>query len=94
MKKFKKNILKKYSNEYLQAHHDMITNQYIIRHLENWRINWELFIIILSIYNSVQLPFDIAFAPPAFGDDFWTTMNDIIDYCFVIDIMFSFRTTY
>lgn len=51
-KGIKKGILKKYSNEYLQQHHEMISNQWIIRHLDNKRINWELLIIILAIYNA------------------------------------------
>jgi len=72
----------------------MISNQYIIRHLDDWRINWELFIIILALYNAGQLPFDIAFSPPLFRTDVFDTINNIIDISFVIDMIFSFRTTY
>ena len=38
-----------------------LSNACIVRHLDDWRINWELFIIILAIYNAIELPLDIAF---------------------------------
>ena len=58
------------------------------------RIYWDLFIIILSIYNSLALPMEIAFKPPWLLTSANDTFNNFIDFCFAIDILISFRTTY
>ena len=71
-----------------------LKNACIVRHLDNWRINWELFIIILAIYNAIELPLNIAFQLPMFEEPFWKLLGDFIDYCFMTDILISFRTTY
>lgn len=58
------------------------------------RIYWDLFIIILAIYNSFALPMEIAFKPPWLMTQANSIFNTIIDCCFGIDILITFRTTY
>lgn len=55
---------------------------------------WDLFIIILAVYNCFQIPFQIAFEPPFLEFSAFTTLNSIIDVMFLLDILIAFRTTY
>ena len=59
------------------------------------RIKWDLFIILLAVYNSICLPLEIAFRPPFIvTNSFVNSMDLFIDFLFLIDIFISFRTTY
>ena len=55
---------------------------------------WDLFIIILAVYNCFQIPFQLAFEPPFLYSSGFSTVNSIIDVMFVCDILIAFRTTY
>lgn len=50
--------------------------------------------MIMAIWNCYSLPFDVAFEPWSFNNEFFEVINGITDICFVLDIFFSFRTTY
>jgi potassium channel len=71
-----------------------LRRNFIFRHLEPWRINWDLIIIMFAIYNSIQLPLNIAFKPAIFSTALFMLFDNLIDICFAIDIIISFRTTY
>ena len=58
------------------------------------KTNWDIFIIILAIYNSFQIPFEIAFEPPEMETSKFFIANTLIDLCFAIDILIAFRTTF
>ena len=62
--------------------------------MEPLRIKWDLFIIILAIYNSIAIPISLAFSPPSFKYFWVLALNNIIDICFLCDIIMQFRTTY
>ena len=49
---------------------------------------------MFAIYNSIQLPLNIAFKPSIFQTALFTLLDNVIDLCFAIDIIISFRTTY
>lgn len=53
-----------------------------------------MFVILLAIYNSFSIPYNIAFKPPAFDSTFMDLFNGIIDGLFFVDIIISFRTTF
>ena len=53
-----------------------------------------MFVIILAIYNSFAIPYDIAFKPPLFETLFMGIFNFTIDMLFMADIAVSFRTTF
>ena len=38
---------------FIKNHNKKLRSNFIVRHLDNWRINWDLFIIILAIYNAI-----------------------------------------
>ena len=54
---FKKNTSAKKSlpngSDFLKKHNNKLRSNYIVRHLDNWRINWDLFIIFLAVYNAI-----------------------------------------
>jgi hypothetical protein len=81
-------------SDFLKKHNSKLRSNFIVRHLDNWRINWDLFIIILAIYNAIQLPMDIAFPLEIFQTPSWTLVDSIIDASFLLDIIISFRTTF
>jgi hypothetical protein len=55
---------------------------------------WELFVIILAIYNAFFIPVEIAFTPPELKEAFWTFVNTLVDCVFLADIFVQFRTTH
>ena len=62
--------------------------------METLRVKWDLFIIILAIYNSICIPISISFKPPSFDSWSVNSFNNFIDICFWLDIAITFRTTY
>ena len=79
---------------YQQKQKSKLKNKCIIRYHNNHRVNWDLFIIVLAIYNSIFLPLEIAFKPHFLQTDLIVLVNHMIDAIFGIDIFISFRTTY
>lgn len=61
---------------------------------EPWRVNWDLFVILLALWNSVSVPFDLAFKPIILQNPWLKALNWIIDFLFVIDIFINFRTSF
>lgn len=58
------------------------------------KVRWDLFIILLALYNSYSIPFEIALEPEAMESMEMAIMNAFIDFFFLLDIFASFRTTY
>ena len=50
--------------------------------------------MILATYNCFQIPFDVAFEPEIFKSGWFKLANFFIDFCFFVDILVSFRTTF
>lgn len=71
----------------------MLKKQFIFRNMDPWRIKWDMFIIILAIYNSIGLPLQIAFNPPFMQDEYIQAFDNVIDLTFFFDIILTFRTT-
>ena len=69
-------------------------NPWMIRINDSKKTNWDIFIIVLAIYNSFQIPFEIAFEPPEMETSKFFIANTIIDLCFAVDILVAFRTTF
>lgn len=55
---------------------------------------WDLFIIIVAIYNCFSIPLKIAFDPEVLKSAPFEAADNIIDILFVIDILVAFRTTF
>ena len=68
--------------------------KYMIRVNEPRRIKWDLFVMTLATWNCLWIPLDIAFEPEASDSVFLIVVDNLIDFCFLIDIFLTFRTTY
>ena len=66
----------------------------IFRNNDNGKINWDLVIMILSLFNSFTVPVEMAFEPEFLKNYTLTTINFMIDFCFFVDILICFRTVY
>ena len=62
--------------------------------MEKGRINWDLCIIVLAIFNSITIPIQLSFKPPFLDSVMIRYINNMIDLCFILDIVLTFRTTY
>jgi len=58
------------------------------------KTTWELFVIILALYNCFFIPFELSFSPPELTGVEFFLLNTAIDICFGIDIFIAFRTTF
>ena len=61
------------------------------------RLRWDLFIIVLSVYQAIIIPMEITFGIDgfdAFRSPYKITLDSLIDVVFFIDIIFRFRTTF
>ena len=58
------------------------------------KTNWELFVIVLALYNCFFIPFELAFSPPSLSGADFLILNSGIDLMFGIDIFVSFRTSF
>ena len=58
------------------------------------KTNWELFVIVLALYNCFFIPFDLSYEPVEFDSIYITLLNTVIDLIFGIDIFISFRTSF
>ena len=58
-------------------------------------MNWDVFVVIISVYNSIQIPLELAFIPAedAINNVTVTVLNALSDFFFLIDIVLNFHTT-
>ena len=57
-----------------------------------FKIIWDLIVIMLSVYNSVLIPYDFAYSVK--HSILLEIFDRIVDVVFVIDIFINFRTIY
>lgn len=65
-----------------------------MRHNSKFRLRWDLLIIFFALYNCVSIPYSVAFQSEFSTHISITIFNYLIDFCFFLDIVFNFRTTY
>ena len=58
------------------------------------RENWDIFIILLTVYNCIELPLHAAFADYKDKGGLSDAINLLIDMINAIDIVLNFRTTF
>ena len=66
----------------------------LVRYNNEWRIYWDLFMMLLAIYNCFVIPLQISFDPPVFNSVGFLVINSTIDVLFAVDLVVMFRTTY
>jgi len=64
----------------------------MLKHNQPFRLRWDLFVMVLAIYNCISIPFNASFAPDAII--WYEIWEGIVDVCFAVDIIINFRTTY
>ena len=69
-------------------------SRYMLRQNDPRKTKWDLVIIFLAIYNSFQIPFEIAFDPEDMKTAGFLVLNTLIDFVFLLDIIVNFRTTF
>lgn len=69
-------------------------NRYMLRQNDPRKSKFDLVIISLAIYNSFQIPFEIAFNPKDMKSPGFIVINCLIDTIFLLDIIVNFRTTF
>ena len=60
----------------------------------SFKIGWDLLVIVLSVWNSIEIPYQFAFPLPDGGLTFLDVMDYTIDALFAFDIFVNFRTCY
>jgi hypothetical protein len=58
------------------------------------RVKWDLFVMILAIWNCFSIPFVIAFKPVDAESPGMLAFDTMIDFLFIIDIIIQFKTSY
>mmetsp|Transcript_22846 Transcript_22846/g.35164 ORF Transcript_22846/g.35164 Transcript_22846/m.35164 type:complete len:273 (-) Transcript_22846:87-905(-) len=66
--------------------------KYLIRHNDDFRMKWDIFIMVLAIWNCIFIPFDVAFEPKM--PQLYIFSESIVDFFFALDIIVAFRTTF
>lgn len=66
--------------------------KWTLRHNDNFRMKWDMFVMLLALWNCISIPFDVAFEPEM--HIIYTIFEHFIDFCFSLDIVIAFRTTY
>jgi hypothetical protein len=90
-------------NSERQREIELESKKWIIRHNGNFRMRWDLFVILLTIWNCLSIPFFFAFTTPEsvvlevldymIGNKPYITITNI-DMLFLFDMIFNFFTTY
>jgi hypothetical protein len=75
-----------------RTNEDHGSKDFIVSFNHHALFKWDLLIIGLAIWNSVFIPFDLAFEPPEIP--FIDLMNSTIELFFMVDIGIAFRTSY
>jgi hypothetical protein len=70
--------------------------KYILRHDSKFKTYWDLFIILLVIYNCLTIPLGVAFQKMEFLENNIgiKIFENAIDILFLADILINFRTSY
>lgn len=69
-------------------------DQFMIRTNDGRKTLWDMFVIVIAIWNCACIPLQICFEPPQLESLEVQVLNTLIDLCFVADIVACCRTTY
>lgn len=61
---------------------------------DKFKIYWDMVIILLSIWNSILIPYELAFPSIVEEEPSLTTLDYFIDAAFAFDIVINFRSVY
>jgi len=64
------------------------------RQNDTLRMNWDLLVIFLAIYNCIMIPLSLAFGADVGAAEALEGVERLVDVLFALDIFLNFRTTY
>ena len=64
----------------------------MMHHNNKFRIYWDVYVMLLAVYNSIEIPFTVAFEPDI--NIAYTVWERCVDVTFGVDIIINFRTSY
>lgn len=72
-----------------------LQEQCIVKANHPRRQQWDILIVLITVYNSIQIPYEIAFVPTeeAIKNTGVNVINSICDLVFFLDIILNFHTT-
>lgn len=72
-----------------------LQQQNIFKQNHPWRQNWDIFVMILAIYNSIMIPIEMAYMQESLLATYTVSdfLNNVTDIFFLIDIILNFHTT-
>lgn len=80
------------AREQYKDDHKPLWNRFLI-HPNSWfKIVWDLIVIVMSVYNSIIIPYEFAYSIDSHIG--WEIFDYFIDVLFWIDIFINFRTIY
>jgi hypothetical protein len=71
-----------------------VPEKYIISYKNKNKKIWDMFVLMLAMYNSMMIPMDQAFSPEFKFYQTSIIMDGMIDFVFLIDIILMFSTSY
>ena len=83
--------------DYKIIYRDNAINQlprFMMHHNDPRRLNWDLLIIFLAVYNCIMIPLNLTFTHGQDSHIGVTLLERTIDVFFIVDIVLNFRTTY
>lgn len=92
----KEDEISKAEKETLLNKKEAVQAKYILRHDSKFKTYWDLFIILLVIYNCLTIPLGVAFPKMEFLENNLgiKIFENLIDILFLADILINFRTSY
>ena len=70
------------------------TPPHIILHYCTFKAFWDWIILLLTIYTSIFVPFNVAFKSKTMDDVPLLVIDSVVDVIFFLDIILNFHTTY
>ena len=68
--------------------------KYMIDHTSLFRLLWDLLIVAMNIINIFFIPLEVSFSPEYANSGGYMAFDYLFDLCFIIDIVFNFRTSF
>ena len=66
--------------------------EFMLSFNDSKRVQWDICVILMTIFNCFYIPFNIAFEPSLYYE--LEVLNSIIDFVFYLDIILNLRTTF
>lgn len=67
---------------------------HIFRSGDDFKMRWDLVVMVLSLYNSFTVPIELSFNPQGIQGPLFVVINYSIDFMFFLDMLINFRSSY